>query len=74
MKGSKHRDELAVTLKDKTGGDFICFEMEVAGLMNDFPCLVRQMAKVCCFDRGCLCEGTAWSCTGQAVGKHEKGH
>ncbi|KAF4984995.1 hypothetical protein FDECE_16911, partial [Fusarium decemcellulare] len=27
-------------LRDRLGNDCICFEMEAAGLMNDFPCLV----------------------------------
>ncbi|PLB49296.1 ankyrin repeat protein [Aspergillus steynii IBT 23096] len=40
MKDASHRDELAAALNDRTGGDCICFEMEAAGLMNDFPCLV----------------------------------
>ncbi|KAH8431512.1 uncharacterized protein LDX57_009175 [Aspergillus melleus] len=40
MKNAKHRDELAIALKDRTGGDCICYEMEAAGVMNDFPCLV----------------------------------
>ncbi|KAI9037716.1 5'-methylthioadenosine/S-adenosylhomocysteine nucleosidase family protein [Aspergillus affinis] len=39
MKDAKRRDELAHALKDETG-DCICYEMEAAGLMNDFPCLV----------------------------------
>ncbi|KAL6401227.1 hypothetical protein AUP68_16956 [Ilyonectria robusta] len=28
------------TVRDRLGSDCICFEMEAAGLMNDFPCLV----------------------------------
>ncbi|PNP57730.1 hypothetical protein FNYG_15198 [Fusarium nygamai] len=27
-------------MRDRLGSDCICFEMEAAGLMNDFPCLV----------------------------------
>ena len=34
MKDALHRDELAEKWK------ILCFEMEAAGLMNDFPCLV----------------------------------
>ncbi|KAL8364662.1 hypothetical protein RB595_003782 [Gaeumannomyces hyphopodioides] len=34
MKDAKLRDELA------TAHDILCFEMEAAGLMNNFPCLV----------------------------------
>jgi nucleoside phosphorylase len=34
MKDALRRDELAEKLK------VLCFEMEAAGLMNDFPCLV----------------------------------
>jgi len=34
MKDALHRDKLAEKWK------VLCFEMEAAGLMNDFPCLV----------------------------------
>ena len=35
MKHGRARDDLSKQL-----GDILCFEMEAAGLMNDFPCLV----------------------------------
>lgn len=40
MKNAKERDELVTALNEKTGGECICLEMEAAGLMNAFPCLV----------------------------------
>jgi nucleoside phosphorylase len=40
MKDAKGRNELSYALKERTGGECICFEMEAAGLMNDFPCIV----------------------------------
>lgn len=36
MKDARERDKIAQAL----GGRVLCFEMEAAGLMNDFPCLV----------------------------------
>ncbi|KIM99309.1 hypothetical protein OIDMADRAFT_166934 [Oidiodendron maius Zn] len=36
MKDAKRRDEIS----NDMGGNVLCFEMEAAGLMNDFPCLV----------------------------------
>ncbi|THY22480.1 purine and uridine phosphorylase [Aureobasidium pullulans] len=36
MKDAKARDEIS----EQFGGHLLCFEMEAAGLMNDFPCLV----------------------------------
>ena len=35
MKNGAHRDEVSASL-----GGILCFEMEAAGLMDDFPCLV----------------------------------
>lgn len=41
MKNGKERDFLFASLKEDTnGGDCLCFEMEAAGLMDNFPCLV----------------------------------
>lgn len=34
------RDQIADQIANAAGGDCICFEMEAAGLMNHFPCLV----------------------------------
>ncbi len=36
MKDAKRRDEIS----NDIGESVLCFEMEAAGLMNDFPCLV----------------------------------
>ncbi|THX92985.1 hypothetical protein D6D08_02284 [Aureobasidium pullulans] len=36
MQDAKTRDEIAEAL----GGQILCFEMEAAGLMNDFSCLI----------------------------------
>ncbi|KAF3207863.1 hypothetical protein TWF679_008195 [Orbilia oligospora] len=36
IKSAEHRD----MLNEKFGGKLLCVEMEAAGLMNDFPCLV----------------------------------
>ena len=36
IKDAKTRD----TLNESLGGNFLCVEMEAAGLMNDFPCIV----------------------------------
>ena len=36
MKDGRRRDEIS----DDMGESVLCFEMEAAGLMNDFPCLV----------------------------------
>ncbi|KAL0265372.1 hypothetical protein SLS55_001338 [Diplodia seriata] len=41
MKDARARDELTSWLKQNTsGGECLCFEMEAAGLMDNFPCLV----------------------------------
>lgn len=40
VKDGRRRDELFSQLRDRVGGECICFEMEAAGLMNNFPCLV----------------------------------
>lgn len=41
MKNGKERDFIFASLKEDTnGGDCLCFEMEAAGLMDNFPCLV----------------------------------
>lgn len=40
LNDAKHRDELAIALKRRTGGDCICFDSWAAGVMNDFPCVV----------------------------------
>jgi hypothetical protein len=53
------------------GLDVLCFDMEAAGLMDSFPCLVvrgicdyadsqkQAMATVCSSDGGGLCEGAS---------------
>lgn len=41
MKNGRERDNIVATLKRETnGGECLCFEMEAAGLMDNFPCLV----------------------------------
>ncbi|KAK8221011.1 ankyrin repeat protein [Phyllosticta capitalensis] len=40
IKNAVERDELAAWLEEDTGARCLCFEMEAAGLMNSFPCLV----------------------------------
>lgn len=41
MKNGRERDKIVATLKRETnGGECLCFEMEAAGLMDNFPCLV----------------------------------
>lgn len=40
IKDAQVRDQIANRIKDNTGGDCLCFEMEAAGLMDGFPCLV----------------------------------
>lgn len=41
IKSARMRDEIVASLnQDTNGGDCLCFEMEAAGLMNNFPCLV----------------------------------
>lgn len=41
IKHGKSRDQIAARLRDATiGGDCLCFEMEAAGLINNFPCMV----------------------------------
>lgn len=41
IKNARTRDKIAAGLRqDTNGGDCLCFEMEAAGLMNNFPCLV----------------------------------
>jgi nucleoside phosphorylase len=38
IKDAAFRDEI----NKRLGGKVLCFEMEAAGLMNDFPCIVIQ--------------------------------
>lgn len=41
MKNGRERDNIVATLKQETNGaECLCFEMEAAGLMDNFPCLV----------------------------------
>ena len=40
IKDARTRDSLREKLSKEGGGEILCFEMEAAGLMNDFPCLV----------------------------------
>lgn len=41
MKNGRERDRIVAILKQETnGGQCLCFEMEAAGLMDNFPCLV----------------------------------
>lgn len=41
IKNAETRDKIVSSLKqDTNSGDCLCFEMEAAGLMNNFPCLV----------------------------------
>jgi nucleoside phosphorylase len=40
IKDAKTRDMLRDRLRDDGDGEILCFEMEAAGLMNIFPCLV----------------------------------
>ena len=48
MKDAGQRDTLAQAIKKATGVDALCLEMEAAGLMNSFPCLViRGISDYC---------------------------
>ncbi|KAL1392128.1 pfs domain-containing protein [Phyllosticta capitalensis] len=40
MKNAAQREDLAAKLEGDVGAKCLCFEMEAAGLMNSFPCLV----------------------------------
>lgn len=41
IKSARTRDKIVASLnQDTNSGDCLCFEMEAAGLMNSFPCLV----------------------------------
>ncbi|KAK6341938.1 hypothetical protein TWF730_001422 [Orbilia blumenaviensis] len=40
MKDGRKRNEIVEKTAEWAGADPLCFEMEAAGLMNDFPCLV----------------------------------
>jgi nucleoside phosphorylase len=40
IKDAETRDLLRARLRDEEVGEILCFEMEAAGLLNDFPCLV----------------------------------
>lgn len=40
IKNAEIRDRTADWLKEEIGAECLCFEMEAAGLMNNFPCLV----------------------------------
>ena len=40
IKNAQRRDEIAEKLQHEIGDKCMCFEMEAAGLMNNFPCLV----------------------------------
>jgi hypothetical protein len=40
IKNARTRDFLREKLSKEGGGEILCFEMEAAGLVNDFPCLV----------------------------------
>jgi nucleoside phosphorylase len=40
IKDAQTRDLLRARLWDEAEGEILCFEMEAAGLMNSFPCLV----------------------------------
>jgi nucleoside phosphorylase len=40
IKDARTRDSLREKLSKEGGGEILCFEMEAAGLVNDFPCLV----------------------------------
>jgi len=40
IKNAQWRDEIAAKLKQEIGDECICFEMEAAGLIINFPCLV----------------------------------
>ncbi|RVD90162.1 uncharacterized protein DFL_001138 [Arthrobotrys flagrans] len=40
MKDGKKRNEIIQKTAEWAGAEPLCFEMEAAGLMNDFPCLV----------------------------------
>ena len=40
IRDAKTRDLLRARLWDEEGGEILCFEMEAAGVMNSFPCLV----------------------------------
>jgi nucleoside phosphorylase len=40
IKDAETRDRLRGRVSDDGDGEILCFEMEAAGLLNDFPCLV----------------------------------
>jgi nucleoside phosphorylase len=40
IKDAETRDLLRARVSDEGNGEILCFEMEAAGLMNNFPCLV----------------------------------
>lgn len=40
IKDARRRDEIVFALREKEGVEVLAFEMEAAGLMNSFPCLV----------------------------------
>ncbi|KAI4730361.1 hypothetical protein E4T49_01752 [Aureobasidium sp. EXF-10728] len=47
IKDAQTRDQIVKDL----GGQTLCFEMEAAGLMNDFPCLVVRAASAAAYTR-----------------------
>lgn len=40
IKDARSRDKIVSQLQEENVGECLCFEMEAAGLMNSFPCLV----------------------------------